>query len=152
MWHSKLLYRKAWRLVHWTQLGKKESKGGKSWKGCETDKGHYCCMYLGEGGGARGHQNLTHTVVEALHWLIIHTQETLSCSLLSNLNHKVKVNYLWNCHRNKNHHWALPSQQSSTNWHWKGVQYASPHLRRTYRHGNATPTTPWSRSRLYLIL
>lgn len=24
-------------------------------------------IYLGEGGGARGHQNLTHTVVETLH-------------------------------------------------------------------------------------
>lgn len=26
-----------------------------------------CLIYLGEGGRARGHQNLTHTVVEALH-------------------------------------------------------------------------------------
>lgn len=48
--------------------------------------------YLGEGGRARGHQNLTHAVVKALHRLIIHTQETLGCPLLSNLNHKVKAN------------------------------------------------------------
>lgn len=26
-----------------------------------------CLIYLGEGGGTRGHQNLTHAVMEALH-------------------------------------------------------------------------------------
>lgn len=38
-------------------------------------------LYLCEGCGPRGHQNLSNSVVEPLHGLIIHTQETLCCPL-----------------------------------------------------------------------
>lgn len=40
---------------------------------------------LCESCGSRGHQDLTHSVVETLHRFIIHTQETLSCPLLGYL-------------------------------------------------------------------
>ena len=100
--------------VHWAQLGKKKKagKGGRD----EPDRGHDYCVYLREGGGARGHQNLTHAVVEALHWLIIHTQETLSCPLFSHINHKLKVNYLWKCQGNKKQLWPplSPTPLSTT--------------------------------------
>ena len=102
--------------VHWAQLGKKKKagKGGRD----EPDRGHDYCVYLREGGGARGHQNLTHAVVEALHWLIIHTQETLSCPLFSHLNHKLKVNYLWKCQGNKKQLWPplSPSLPGRPSW------------------------------------
>lgn len=41
--------------------------------------------YLGEGCGARGHEDLPHAVVKSLHRLIVHTQEALSCALLGDL-------------------------------------------------------------------
>lgn len=41
--------------------------------------------YLSEGCGARGHEDLPHSVVKPLHGLIIHTQEALSCALLGHL-------------------------------------------------------------------
>lgn len=40
---------------------------------------------LGERGGSRGHQDLTHSVVEALHGFIINTQETLGGPLFGYL-------------------------------------------------------------------
>lgn len=91
---------------HWEE---RRANQESSWKRCGRGRGHRgwwanCLTYLGKGSGARGHQNLTHTVVEALHWLIIHTQETLGCPLLSNLNHKVKVNLSL----------ALPQEQRPT--------------------------------------
>ena len=97
--------------------GKKQQQAGKGWRD-ETDRAHDYCVYLREGGGAGGHQNLTHAVVEALHWLIIHTQETLSCPLFSNLNHKLKVNYLWKCQRNKKQLWPplSPSLPVRPSW------------------------------------
>lgn len=41
--------------------------------------------YLSEGCGARGHEDLPHSVVKPLHRLIIHTQEALSRALLGDL-------------------------------------------------------------------
>ena len=41
--------------------------------------------YLGEGGGARSHEDLSYAVVEPLHGLAINPQETLSRPLLSHL-------------------------------------------------------------------
>ena len=40
---------------------------------------------LGECGGPRGHQDLTNTVVEATHRLLVDTKEALSCTLLCHL-------------------------------------------------------------------
>ena len=40
---------------------------------------------LGEGGWTGGHEDLTHTVVEAAHGLLVHAQETLSGSLFRHL-------------------------------------------------------------------
>lgn len=40
---------------------------------------------LGERGGSGGHQDLTHSVVEALHRFIVHTQETLRRPLFGHL-------------------------------------------------------------------
>lgn len=45
---------------------------------------------LGECGGSRSHQDLSHSVVKALHWLIINTQETLCRSLLCYLEMKIQ--------------------------------------------------------------
>lgn len=43
---------------------------------------------LGEGGGSRGHQDLTYSVMEPLHRFIINTQETLCCPLFGYLDMK----------------------------------------------------------------
>ena len=106
--------------VLWTQLGKKNNKAGKDGRD-ELDRGHDYCAYLREGGGARGHQDLAHAVVEALHWLIIHTQETLSCPLFSHLHHKLKVNHLWKCQGNKKQLWPplSPRLPGRPSWQWK---------------------------------
>lgn len=58
-----------------TETGKLRKAGNKNQPGEEMKatgdgqgtRGKLGFIYLGEGRGARGHQNLTHTVVEALH-------------------------------------------------------------------------------------
>lgn len=47
--------------------------------------------YLSEGGGARSHKNLSHSVVEPLHGLIIYTQETLCCPFLCYLKTNIQL-------------------------------------------------------------
>ncbi len=49
---------------------------------------------LGECGGSRGHQDLTHSVVEALHRFIIHTQETLRRPLFGYLHMEIQYENL----------------------------------------------------------
>lgn len=50
--------------------------------------------YLGEGCGARGHEDLPHAVVKSLHRLIIHAQEALSCALLGDLQEHMAISSL----------------------------------------------------------
>lgn len=57
--------------------------------------------YLSKCSGTTGHEYLTHSVVEALQWLIVHSQEALSCSLLCyfilQIPHSIAVRKLLMC-------------------------------------------------------
>ena len=50
---------------------------------------------LGEGGGARGHQDLTHTVMEPRQALFVHSQETLCSPLLGHLTGRCRGREIW---------------------------------------------------------
>ena len=54
--------------------------------GHEPDEGRVPLVHnLGEGGGARGHEDLAHPVMEPGHAFVVHPQETLRCALFGHL-------------------------------------------------------------------